>query len=178
MLFAEASPVRTSALRERAPDLTAIAAGSGASMPALLANYDPVTSAWRTSQRCWIEGWAVFSETWPRSGTMRSGIAYQHPPLVLYTPEIAFGLLPTPNATSFKGGRLSPRRGKPNPERNNYQDFCSLVLRMRYPLPEFGETVMGFPVGWTLPATGLSETPSTPKSRRSSAARSSKRKGG
>jgi hypothetical protein len=75
---------------------------------------------------------------------MQSGTAYQLPPLVPYTPEIAFGLLPTPNATAFKGGRLSPRRGKANPERNNFQDFCSLVLGMRYPLPEFSEPIMGF----------------------------------
>jgi len=90
------------------------------------------------------------------------------------TSESAGSVLPTPNATAFKGGRLSPRKGVPRPERNNYQDFCSLVLGMRYPLPEFGETVMGFPVGWTLLEIEPSATPSSPRSPKSSDAASSK----
>ncbi len=48
-----------------------------------------------------------------------------------------------------KLGRLKPRGGRQNGERNNYQDFCSLALGMRYPLPEFGEQIMGYPLGWT-----------------------------
>jgi hypothetical protein len=43
-----------------------------------------------------VEGWTEFSETWPRSGTMRSGIAYQLPPLVRLTDETDSGLWPTP----------------------------------------------------------------------------------
>lgn len=172
MSFVAASHVRTSVLRERVPDLTEIGAGSGSSTPELLANFDHASSSWRTSQRCLIGGWETFSEPWPRSGTMRSGIAYQRQPLVPYTPEIAHGLLPTPNATAFKGGRLSPRLGKANPERNNFQDFCSLVLGMRYPLPEFTEPIMGFSRGWTYPETAPLETQSTPRSQKSSGAQS------
>lgn len=40
---------------------------------------------------------------------------------------------------------------------NNYQDQCSLMFGMRYPVPEFGEQIMGYPLGWTLPETTPSE---------------------
>jgi hypothetical protein len=75
----------------------------GRSTPELLASYDPATSSWRTSQRCLVEGWTLFSETWPRSGTMRNGIAYQLPPLAPLTDETASGLWPTPMVPN--GGR-------------------------------------------------------------------------
>lgn len=173
---AEDSPAKTSVMRDRAPDLTAIGAASGLNMPELLARFDRALSSWKTSQRCLVEEWEPFSEVWPRSGMMRSGTAYRLQPLVPYTPEIAFGLLPTPNATAFKGGRLSPRRGKANPERNNFQDFCSLVLGMRYPLPEFSEPIMGYPRGWTWPEIDPSETQSTQRFPKSSDEPSSRRK--
>lgn len=62
-----------------------------------------------------------------------------------------------PQRLSLQGGRLSPRRGVANPERNSWQDWCSLVLGQRYPVPEVSEQVMGFPMGYT--AIAPSETP-------------------
>jgi hypothetical protein len=44
----------------------------------------------------------VFSETWPRSGLMRNGIAYQLPPLVPLTDATGPGLWPTPQ-TQYDG---------------------------------------------------------------------------
>jgi hypothetical protein len=88
---------------------------------------------------------------------MLSGTAYPLPTLVPDNFGIEFGLWPTPNATAFKGGRQSPRHGVSNPERNNWQDWCSLVLGQRYPVPETAEQVMGFPVGFT--ETSNSVTP-------------------
>ena len=175
MSYVAVSPAKTSASQERAPELEESVAVYGPNTLDLLASYDPVTSSWRTSQRCLVEGWTKFSETWPRSGLMRSGIAYQRPTLVPDNFGTEFGLWPTPNATEFKGGRTSPRRGVANPERNNWQDWCSLVLGQRYPVPETAEQVMGFPTGHT--AIEQSATPSSRKSRKSSVARSSKRKG-
>jgi hypothetical protein len=99
MSFAEGSPARTSATQVSAQELKARAAAYGQSTPELLARFDPDTSSWRTSQRCLVEGWAAFLETWPRSGLMRSGTAYQLPPLVRLTDATEFGsLLPTPRA--------------------------------------------------------------------------------
>lgn len=75
----------------------------------LLANYDRHTSSWRTSQRCLVEGWTVFSETWPRSGMMRNGIAFRLQPLAPVTSGTEFGLWPTP-AASDTAERKPPAR--------------------------------------------------------------------
>ncbi len=143
------SPAKTSLLQARVRDLMESAAGYGQKSPVLLARLDPDFSSWRTSQHSLEGGLTEFSETWPRSGMMQSGIAYQLPTLVSDTFGTEFGLWPTPNATAFKGGRTSPRRGVKNPERNNWQDWCSLVLGQRYPVPETAEQVMGLPTGHT-----------------------------
>jgi hypothetical protein len=96
-LFAEDSPVRTSPLREKARELKASVAGYGRNTPELLASYDPNSSLWRTSQHSLVEGLTVFSEAWPRSGTMRNGIAYQLQPLVRLTDATESGLWRTPD---------------------------------------------------------------------------------
>ena len=132
-------------------------AGFGLSSPASLASFDQNTLEWKTSQLSLDGDLAEFSETWPRSGMMLNGIAYRLPTLVPDNFGTECGLWPTPNATAFKGGRQSPRRGVRNPERNNWQDWCSLVLGQRYPVPETAEQVMGYPVGYT--EISNSETP-------------------
>jgi hypothetical protein len=83
--FAEGSRARTSQTLASRLALRVSEAVSGPNTPASLANYDPASCSWRTSQHCLIEGWTVFSETWPRSGMMRSGIAYQLQPLAPLT---------------------------------------------------------------------------------------------
>jgi len=94
---------RTSARPAGVLELMARAAASGQSTPDLLANFDPATSSWRTSQRCLVGGLAEFSEIWPRSGTMRSGTAYQRPPLALATDATVSGLWATPVAQPAGG---------------------------------------------------------------------------
>lgn len=149
MLSVEDFPAKMSVWRAAELVLTAHAAGCGANSPASLARFDRGSSSWKTSQLCLDGDSAEFSETWPRSGLMLNGIAYRLPTLVPDNFGIEFGLWPTPNATTFKGGRQSPRRGVANPERNNWQDWCSLVLGQRYPVPETAEQVMGYPEGFT-----------------------------
>lgn len=129
--------------------LAAHEAGFGPSMPAWLASFDPKSSSWKTSQLSLDGELTEFSETWPRSGMMLNGTAYRLPTLVPDSFGTECSLWPTPNATAFKGGRQSPRRGVSNPERNNWQDWCSLVLGQRYPVPETAEQVMGSPEGFT-----------------------------
>lgn len=90
-----ASPARTSASQDVVQASTESAADCGPSSPGSLARYDPDTSSWRTSQRCFLEGWQRFSETWPRSGMMRSGIAYPLRPLAPRTYGTGFGSSPT-----------------------------------------------------------------------------------
>jgi len=154
---AAASRAKTSASQEKSAEWAPKhGLAYGLKSPVLLAKLDQSSSSWRTYQTCLLaqaegmeDGLAEFSETWPRSGMMQSGTAYQLPTLVAASFGTEFGLWPTPNATAFKGGRQSGRRGKANPERNNWQDWCSLRLGQRYPVPETGEQVMGFPMGHT-----------------------------
>lgn len=78
------------------------------------ASFDPLSSLWKTSQRSLVEDLETFSETWPRSGMMLGGTAFQLPPLAPLTAATGSGLLPTPEASNTKasamrsGGR-SPR---------------------------------------------------------------------
>lgn len=87
--------VRTSVLQDKARASMANALACGVSIPAILAKFDLNTSSWKTSQHCLDGDLASFSETWPRSGMMRNGIAYRLPPLALITSETVSGLLPT-----------------------------------------------------------------------------------
>lgn len=119
-LFAEVSHAKTSVSRARAQDWRARAAVYGRSSPELLAKYDRASRSWRTFQ-CSLDGECpVFSETWPRSGMTRNGIAYQLPPLVPLTSETACGLLPTPvtvdsgaffNRSASAGAKKRPTLG-------------------------------------------------------------------
>ena len=97
-LSAEASHARTLAQPEKAQGLQESEAGYGQKLPVLLANFDHTTSSWRTSQHCLVEGLELFSETWPRSGMMRNGTAYQLPTLAPLIGGTASGLWPTPRA--------------------------------------------------------------------------------
>ena len=101
----EDSRARTSARLEKVQELKAKSLAYGLSTLALLANYDPKSSSWRTSQRCLVEGWTEFSETWPRSGMMRNGTAYQLPLAAPTITEIGSGLLATPTT---KANQLAP----------------------------------------------------------------------
>jgi hypothetical protein len=53
-----------------------------------------------------------FCETWPRSGCLSNGIAYQLPPLVLLTAEIGSGLWRTPDVSVVSGGAMNAERRK------------------------------------------------------------------
>ena len=126
------SPVKISASQEKALELRASGRAYGRSTPVLLASYDPNTSSWRTSQRCLVEGWTRYSETWPRSGLMRSGTAYQLPPLVPLTEGTGFGSWPTPRkndaekrgnlANDIRNGLPAAARYWPNPTTRDWKD--------------------------------------------------------
>ena len=75
----------------------------GQSFTESFANYDPDTSSWRTSQGCLLTGWAEFSETWPKSGTMRSGRCYRRQTLAHRTSEKGSSSWPTPRTADWKG---------------------------------------------------------------------------
>jgi hypothetical protein len=105
------SPAKTLALPEKAQGLRVNAPGYGESTPELLAKYDPSLSLWKTSQLCLEGGLETFSETWPRSGMTRSGIAYRLPTLAHLTVETASGLLPTPVSIDAGSGKFNTSIG-------------------------------------------------------------------
>src|ERR1700686_880097 len=83
-------------------------AGYGANTLGLLAWLDRPTSSWKTSQRCLVEGWEPFSETWPRSGMRRNGTAYQLSTWAPLTVETESGSWPTPHGFSQDGRSNGP----------------------------------------------------------------------
>lgn len=168
MSSAAASPAKTSASPEKEPDWPASAAAYGRNTPVLLANYDPPTSSWRTSQHFLGEGLERFSETWPRSGLVVSGTAFQLPPLVPLTVETASGSWPTPTANLYEVSdipALLERREKCKAARKNGNGFGltlqqSVVLRMwPTPVSRDSRTIRGSQhmASWTGPK-GLCET--------------------
>lgn len=90
---AKTFPSLADALASKVRDLVC-----GANTGASLANFDPASSSWRTFQACLVSGWEPFSETFPRSGMMRSGTVYQLQPSAPITGEIGSGLWRTPTA--------------------------------------------------------------------------------
>ena len=139
----------------------------------LLASYDPATSSWRTSQTCLValaknevDGLAEFSETWPRSGMMRSGIAYRLPTLASNTLGIGSGLWPTPNASDWKeSGKVSRLKSIWLDRNYTHQKRPQHKFAALFDLlagPKLSAWLMGFPIGW---ADGVrSATPSCRKS--------------
>lgn len=166
MSSAEASPARMSALLELAQASKASVQDSGKNTLAWFASYDLSSSSWKTRQVCLVPDLELFSETWPRSGTIRGGIASQRATLAPITRETGFGLLPTMEASNTKAiamrsaGRSPRDFTKPLPTltRRDWKSSSMgrqgnsrpLSEHMNGPLnPRWGEWFMGFPLGWT-----------------------------
>jgi hypothetical protein len=134
-----------------------------------LANYDPNSRSWKTSQLSLFGGYSTFLETWPRSGMTRNGIAYQLATLGPGMNGTESGFLPTPRATA---------RGSPKDRyfgSATYRSNLEEALRNGpddpiYQNPDFVEPLMGFPAGWTV--VDASVMPSSRKSRKRSAGQS------
>lgn len=116
--------------------------------------YDRGGCYWKTSQGTFHWGSGPFSETWPRSGMMRSGIAYQLRPSAPRTYAIECsswrgGLLPTPVASLERNALLSDAQAR----RANRRVHVTSVLSARgiqgRLSPQFVEWMMGFPLDWT-----------------------------
>ena len=107
-LFAEDFPAPIFPLQAKVSASPGRKADYGASTPELLGKFDPATSSWKTWQLCFIEGLETFSETWPRSGTMRNGTAYLLPPLAPLTGGTGSGSWPTPTTRDHKDGAATP----------------------------------------------------------------------
>ena len=96
---AAASPVRTSAPPAAAPDWMARDPACGWAWPESFARYDPVSHSWRTRQRSLLADSDVYSQTWPRWGSMRDGECFPLRTLEHDTSANASGSWPTPCKT-------------------------------------------------------------------------------
>jgi hypothetical protein len=147
---------------------------SGPNASEYCAKYDPASHSLRTSQVCLrLTGDEPLTEslaTFPRSGMIVSGIAFQLPPLVAFTNGTASGLsplLPTPTACDHKGsGRLRLERGA----NNNLRDWFKINYGFLYPPVRLVEWLMGYPIDHT--DSGEREMPSCRMSRSKSSKRS------
>jgi len=143
---------------------------SGLNTTESFANYDPDTSSWRTCQACLLTVWTVFSETWPKSGTMRSGRCYRQRTWGHRTSDGESSLWPTPAQDSvsmrknkYKQGGMplttavmmwhTPTRGDSRGAGPN-QHTATLGRDIKQKHggqlnPTWVEWLMGFPPGWT-----------------------------
>ena len=91
-------------------------------MPKPLAVWSTARDVWETpgTEGLFCEHWDVYSETWPTSGSMRSGTVYALP---TSEPVTAVGacssspdavLLPTPTVRDFKDNRIRREPHRPN----------------------------------------------------------------
>ena len=161
-LFAEDSLAKTSPPLAGKTGLPPIVQDYGAKCKDLLANLDPATSSWKTSQISLLANGEVglqpFSETWPRSGMMRSGTAYQLPTLARPTYGTEFGSF---RLQTFRKTVSVPSEGFSRDV--PCQEEMALANGER-PCPLFREWAMQYPENWT--ALLPSETPSSRKSRK------------
>ena len=144
----EASRVRTSAPQERAQASTASEAGCGRTWLGSLARYDRDTSSWRTPQCSLLAGLDVFSETWPRWGTMRDGVCWALLTPVRRMSGSECGFWPTPQRVDGKGASAEStfeQRAKQWIAWGGTA-FDGGTL---YPNPLAYEVLMGWPTAWT-----------------------------
>jgi hypothetical protein len=114
--------------------------------------FDRASSCWKTSQRCLDGEWATYSESFPRAGTMRSGIAFRRPPSAPITVGIGSSsseLWPTPTTSEcgLRIDRIVDASGNPprHPNQRLYDkvtgrlvsDTLGQAVRM-WPTPKAG----------------------------------------
>ncbi len=97
-----------------------------------------------------------YSQTWPISGMMRSGMCYQQQPLVLPTKGKDSSLLPTPKKRDGLGFYVvtyetSYKRIHYANHTRHWMNYGCVYhnLRKAWANPRFAELMMGLPIGWT-----------------------------
>jgi hypothetical protein len=134
---------RTSALPEQAQESKATEAGCGRKWEGSFARYDRDSHGWKTPQCSLLGGLIVFSETWPRWGSMRNGECWERTTLALATTGSEYGSLPTPTARDYKDGWVQRYR-------DGVLQLDTLGRAIGGPVnPEFSELLMAWPIGWT-----------------------------
>lgn len=153
------SPVKISAALVTESESTEVGPECGLGLPPPFAHFSPLGSLWKTSAPCLFEGSIAFSETWPRSGMMRGGTAFELPSLAIRTHATVSSLLPTPRHCDGKKGSGARKNGGGS---YGLGYTVARLLRLKQQTttkfdPSLSELLMGFPIGWT--DLARSETP-------------------
>ena len=162
-------------------------AGSGPRSSGSFARYDLRSSFWRTSQGSIVPDLDRFSGPWPRSGSMRSGIAYprQTSALPIFESESSSSDISrrwptpttrdphasggTPTARDWKGPTNENRKAPalpdqvedlPDPSRPRQETASGgrITSGREVLSPEFVEALLGLPIGWTAFAPLVTES--------------------
>ena len=125
---------------------------SGGKCTESLANYDPDSRSWKTSQTSFIPELNKFAGRWPRSGMTRNGTLYPLPMWVRPTSAKDSGLWPTPTVQDSEND-AGPSQWKRNSyplnvevHRANGKTATTKTGKLN---PTWVEWLMGFPTGWT-----------------------------
>lgn len=149
---AEASHVLTSALLGEGRESKENSQDFGPRCQGSFARFNPLSvSSWKTRQHSLFGGLEEFYGTWPQWGMMLNGECWVLTSPVSTTEENAFGLLPTPIATDWKGGTTSKRKDNGKERLDEWRHFVKARYGMTYPHPTHSEVRMGFPEGWSEP---------------------------
>ena len=151
--YLEVSHARTSALQGEEQELPESNPACGHKWQESFAKYDPVSYSWKTHQRSLFADLELSLETFPKWGSMRSGVLYQRQKPAHLISEKEFGLLPTPTATDYKGS--TPHKVQRRSQNGNGLTLREWLAKYSksdktvYPNPGFLEIAMGWPEGWT-----------------------------
>lgn len=142
------SYAKTLALQEVERDLTELEVDYGLNTNVLLAKYDLQKSMWKTAQLSLLEDSGVYSETWPRWGTMQNGALYLLPIPEHLTYVKESGLWPTLCRGDYRSPNKNPAKSgqkiMPASEHSLPTKVGGLLM------PEWCESqILGWPIGWT-----------------------------
>ena len=156
MWFLVAFRAKTSASQGTRSASRAIGADCGERWPASFVKFDHASSSWKTSQRCFLEEWASYSEIWPRWGLMHAGECWELPTLAATKPEKGYGLWPTLKASD---GEQRATNLAYFERRWNIAPDLQVIVALRTPPTEKGfygrlnpdwcEWLTGWPIKWT-----------------------------
>lgn len=143
MSFLAGFPAKTFQQPEAAQESTESGQGYGVNLHESLAKYDPDACSWKTPQLSLLGGSDEFSETWPRWGSVRDGVAWLRPTAVPLTDDKESGLWPTPTvsgnhnrkgASATSGDGLATAVKKwPTPCARDWKDTPGMAMQATNP---------------------------------------------